>query len=283
LNDFESRWSLENNPHHENFDYMTELIRWYRPFQQRSIGVDIVSPEANLKGYRLVVVPHMVVLDEAREQALRTFVMQGGKLIVTCRTGVKDHDDALLPTRPPGPVLSELLGIEVEEYYALDRSAALKAKLFRGSAQKWAEKIKILNKTSVIATASYERFNGWLDEQPAITSRVVGRSGVYYVGCVLDDGALGKFVHHVLDINLIRPALKNLPTHVEVCTRIKPDGEKVYILINHSAENQLVPFPAGYFEHVTQGVYEGDVNMPPYSVAVLSKQVNEAGTSILGS
>lgn len=278
LNDFESRWSLEHNPHHADFDYLTELSRWYRPFQENSIGVDIISPEADLKHYRLVVVPHMAVLDEEREQALKSFVEEGGNLIVTCRTGFKDHNDALLPARPPGKVLSELLGVEVEEYYSLDRSAALKAKLFRGSAQKWAEKFKIVDEKNVATMASYECFNGWLDDQPALTSRDAGRGTVYYVGCVMDDAALRKFVNHVLNISLIHPVFKELPVSVEICTRMKPDGEKVTILINHSSESQIVPFPEGYYEHITQEHYKGEVNMPPYSVAVLSKQESETGT-----
>jgi len=92
---------------------------------------------------------------------------------------------------------------------------------------------------------------------------------VYYVGCVLDDVSMKKFIDHILRSRQITPAIKNLPSGVEVCTRVNEDGKAFHILINHNNETKKVHFPAGLYEFITQMTYEGDVNMPPYAVAVL--------------
>ncbi|MEE4195287.1 MAG: beta-galactosidase, partial [Anaerolineae bacterium] len=101
LFDFESRWSLENQPHHERFDYWEGLLKYYRPFQEKSIGVDILSPDADLTHYKLVIVPYMAVIDDRRAEKLIAYAKGGGNVIMTCRTAFKDHFDAMLPERPP--------------------------------------------------------------------------------------------------------------------------------------------------------------------------------------
>ena len=281
LNDYESRWSLEHQRHHKDFDYVTELNRWYKPFYDRNIRVDIVSIEAELRAYRIVVVPHMVVLDEERAQKLSTYVEKGGTVIITCRTGVKDHFDAMLPTRPPGPILQEVTGVEVEEYYALDRTVPVTATLFRGSAQYWAEKLKTITSGRMVETARFEDFNGWIDGRPAVTTHMPGRGIAYYVGCVLDDVSMRKLVDHILLFKMVKPVLKDVPPGVEVCTRVNAAGEKFLILINHTQDTRKVKFPPGMHEYITDGDYEGEVNLPPYSVAVLGKRQSEEAHSVV--
>lgn len=277
LNDYESRWSLEHQRHHKDFDYTAQINRWYRPLAQNNISVDILSADASITSYQLVIAPHLAVMDAVRAQKLHDFVQHGGVLVLTCRSGMKDHCDAMLPTRPPGAILRELAGVEVEEYYPLDRSVAVSSSLFRGSAETWAEKLHMLAEDETASPAQiiaqYEDFNGWIDDSPAVTARTVKRGMVYYVGCVLDDVSMKKFIDHILQSRQITPAIKNLPPGVEVCTRVSEDGKAFHILINHNNQTKKVHFPPGLYEFVTQTAYEGDVNMPPYAVAVLG--VNE--------
>jgi len=275
LFDFESRWSLENQKHHQKFDYWEGLIKYYRIFQQKSIGVDVVSPDADLTSYKLVVVPYMAVIDDERAEKLIAYAKRGGNVIMTCRTAFKDHYDAMLPQRPPALGLQDIAGLEVEEYYALDRSAPLEAKLFRGTAQIWAEKLRMMEYKLITPVAKYKAFNGWLDGQPAVTSNMLGRGVVWYVGCILDDASHQKFVEHVINYLLIYPHLKEVPYGMEVCARENEVGDKFYILINHQNQPIQAKFPHGYFEYITQGEYNDVINVPPYAVAVLGKKVED--------
>ncbi|HET58910.1 MAG TPA: beta-galactosidase, partial [Chloroflexi bacterium] len=84
LFDFESRWSLEHEPHHKDFDYWSGVLRYYRPLQQMNIGVDIISPEADISDYKLVIAPYMIVIDEQRASKLVQFTNRGGHVVLTC-------------------------------------------------------------------------------------------------------------------------------------------------------------------------------------------------------
>ena len=274
LFDFESRWSLENQPHHERFDYWEGLLKYYRVFHEQSIGVDIVSPDADLTHYNLVVVPYMVVIDDGRADNLIQYANGGGHIIMTCRTAVKDRYDAMLPQRPPGLGLQDIAGVEVEEYYPLDHAASLESKKLQdtGTARIWAEKLKMAEFKIITPLAKYRPFNGWLDGAPAITTNMLGRGIVWYVGCILDDTAHRRFVKYVIDYLLIILPLKEVPFGMEACARENEAGEKFYILINHQNQSIQTKFPQGFFEYITRAEYPDEINVPPYAVAVLGKR-----------
>ena len=185
LFDYESRWSIQWQPHHEDFDYVAHLLTYYRPLAAQNIPVDIISADASLDGYSLVICPALLLLNDQRVEHLTTFVKKGGKLVLTARCGMKDEYNALLPSRQPGPFM-ELAGVEVEEYYALNEPVPVKGNLFTGKAVLWAERLKI-KAPYTTEVARYGPCNGWLDNQIAVTVRAVGSGLIYYVGTILDE------------------------------------------------------------------------------------------------
>jgi len=270
LNDYESRWSLEAQPHNANFSYVEHLMSYYRAFASRNIAVDIISADASLQGYRLVVVPALALLDEKRQESLRELTKNNGHLIVTLRTGVKDRHNALLPSRPPGPVLSELTGVEVVEYYALTDPAPIKGNWFDGQSNQWAETLRLLTDRPT-PIAHYKAYNGWLDDQPALSMRVAsGPVHIYYVGAYFDPAAQQKFIDQVLRFTGIRPIVT--PSGVEWSTRQRPDGQDVHFIINHTASIQTVNIPWPSFDHISGQMIRGDVQLGAYAVAIITKE-----------
>jgi beta-galactosidase len=110
LNDYASRWSIHGQRHHGDFDYVTHLTHYYRPLAARNIAADILSADAPLNGYKLVIAPALLIVDEGRAARLEDFVKRGGFLVLTVRCGMKDDTNALLPARQPGP-LTDLAGV----------------------------------------------------------------------------------------------------------------------------------------------------------------------------
>lgn len=192
LNDYDSRWSIEWQRHQREFDYVEYFNHFYRPISALNLNIDVLAANqitdvAQLKEYRVIVAPAMLIVNEQQRDALTAFVKRGGSLILTARCGMKDQYNALHPMRQPGP-LAELAGVEVEEYYALQpkEQVAVKGNLFEGTCRVWAERLKLLNNPSTAVIARYGKSNGWLDDQPAVTVSVVGNGFVYYVGTLLD-------------------------------------------------------------------------------------------------
>jgi len=267
LNDYESRWSIEWQRHHRDFDYVDYLMKYYRPFAAANCPVDIISADSNLENYRLVIAPAMLILDENRFQNLRDFVSRGGNLVLTARSAMKDRDNALLPSRQPG-LLRTLAGVEVVEYYALDEDVPVKGNWFDGRTQKWAELLKPTDEITVSA-AHYGSANGWLDGQPAITVHGFRSGLVYYVGTNLDDEAQKQLMARVMKTANINPVIET-PAGVQAMRRMRPDGGEIVFLINHTRQVQTVRLPKAYRENLKGLTLEGEVDMAAYGVAVLT-------------
>ncbi len=125
------------------------------------------------------------------------------------RSGMKDSYNALYPNRQPGP-LAELLGAHVEEFYALEKPVPISGEIGSGSASVWAE---ILNPSSAETGVlmRYGASNGWLDGQPAVITRKVGRGSITYVGAWLDDGLMSKLTASWIQMSQIQPILLDVP------------------------------------------------------------------------
>jgi beta-galactosidase len=268
LNDYASRWSIQWQPHHRDFDYVAHLTHYYRPLAARNIPVDILPADAPLEGYRLVIVPALIILDQARADRLKAFAKRGGHLILTLRTGMKDPYNALLPSRQPGP-LAEMTGVEVEEFYALLDPVPLVGNLFNGQSRLWAERLKPSSSSMAIAIR-YGDANGWLDNQPAITVHAHGSGMVWYVGAYLDDTAQQALLDHIIKLNSLRPPME-VPASVEVSKRVRADGQEVYILINHALSQEVVSLPWEAYDHLSQAAVSGEMPLGPYGVAVLTR------------
>lgn len=274
LNDYDSRWMIQWQPHHKDFNYINHLISYYKPFAARNIPVDIISADDSFAGYRIVVAPAMMMLTHDRAKKLEAFVKCGGSLMLTARCGMKDEYNALLPLRQPG-FLSELAGVEVEEFYALDEKVPLKGNWFSGSATIWAERLKIIGEnTQVIAT--YSASNGWLDDQTGITVNVDSKAAgmVYYVGAYLDESSQDMLVGRILQTSMIRP-LMDLPDGVEICRRSASNGLQVGIIINHARQEQLVNLPFPIQDHINDEKLQGEIVLMPFDVIVFTRAHGE--------
>ena len=115
LQSYDSRWALEFQRQQADFDVVKEFDAFYGPLERYAQSVDVVSPDAPLTGYRLVVAPALNVLSAAEARRLADYVRAGGHLVLGPRSGMKDAYDALWPQRQPGP-LTQLLGGRVEQY-----------------------------------------------------------------------------------------------------------------------------------------------------------------------
>jgi beta-galactosidase len=271
LNCYDSRWSIEFQRHQSEFDYVAHLQHWYRPLAARNLDIDILSADEPLEGYKLVVAPALIVLDEARVASLMEYVKRGGRLVLTLRTGLKDRHNALLPLRQPG-ALAELAGVEVEDYYSLENPVPVGGNLFQGTASLWAETLRILDTTKFTTVmARYGASNGWLDDQPAITANLFGNGFVYMVGAYLDENSQQILVNQILSNTSLKPFAA--PSAVEVRTRTLANGALLYFVINHSRTEQEITLPWPATEHLTgQQVAQGVLSLYPYAVAALTRE-----------
>jgi beta-galactosidase len=271
LHDFNSRWAIDFQRHAAKFEPVEELVSFYRPLREDAQGVDVIAPTAELDKYKLVVAPAINVLPQATAEHLIAYVKQGGHLVLGPRSGMKNEYDGLWPERQPGP-LQELLGGRVEEFYALDQPVTTTPVVDGGAEGKgdvWAELLQPMNDaTAVIAKYKPSAGSaGWLDGQPAILTRQVGKGRITYVGFWPDAATLSTLTAGWIKDAGVPPLLLNVPEGVEICERAG-EGRRVLVLINHTTETKQVPLPAAMTD-LLKGGSVSSVDLDKFGVAVL--------------
>jgi beta-galactosidase len=263
LQDYPSRWAIDFQLHHKDYDQIEVLLDYYRPLKDALGAVDVVeAAEAPLARYKLVVAPSLNVITDSAARRLADYVRGGGHLILGPRSGMKDEYDRLEPVRQPGP-LAALLGGQVEQYYALDAEVAVGS----GTASIWAEALATSAPDTEVLLR-YGRANGWLDGKPAVISRKVGKGRITYVGALVDDAVMKGLIDGALsDAGVARDFA--VPADVELMTR-EGEGREIVILVNHGRESREVSLPAAMTD-VLGGGKVTKATLAAEGVAVLTR------------
>jgi len=269
LNCYDSRWSIHWQRHHKDFSYENHFYNYYRPLARRNIPVDIISADEPLDGYALVIAPALLILNEPRIDQIRKYVGDGGTLVLTIRSGVKDQYNSLLSARPPGP-LADLAGIEVEDFYVLQDPVPVKGEGLDGTSSLWAERLRILDQEKTIPVARFGQSNGWLDDRPAITTHPFGKGMVYYVGAYLDEPSQETLMDQILQFAGMDYI--DTPAEVEILPRIGKAGQEIYILINHGRTGQTLDLPWSAYELLSKAKAGKTVRLAPYEIMLLRRE-----------
>jgi beta-galactosidase len=198
--------------------------------RDQQLTVDIVSADSSLDGYKLVFAPSLNVISQDLAAHLLTYVQQGGHLVLGPRSGMKDEHNSLNVQRQPGP-LAAPLGGHVEQYYAIDSAVPVSGTVGSGTASLWAEQLSA-SAPDVDVLLRYGKSNGWLDDQPALISRRVGKGRITYLGAVLDPDLMRKVVDRATSDAQVQAEFPAVPAGVEVCRRVDAD-RTIFVLINH--------------------------------------------------
>jgi beta-galactosidase len=263
LQDYPSRWAIDFQLHHKDYDQIETLLDYYQPLKDALGAVDMVeAAEAPLARYRLVVAPSLNVITDEMAKRLADYVQGGGHLILGPRSGMKDEYNRLDTVRQPGP-LATLLGGQVEQYYALDEEISVGS----GKASIWAELLSTSAPDTQVLLR-YGKANGWLDGKPAVISRKVGKGRITYVGALVDDAVMKGLMDTALgDAGVVRDF--GVPADVELMTR-EGNGKRIVILVNHGREAREVALPAAMIDILGSGKVS-KVSLAPEGVAVLQR------------
>ena len=232
---YDSRWALKPVLLEPKMDLLPEARAYHQALMDANHCVDAMDPREDLSHYALVIAPRLYCVDQRTADNLRGFVEAGGVLCLTPRSGVVDEYNTVFDVPAPGP-LREIAGVEVDDYGALDQPITLRGDAVGGSVQAdvWADEIIL---TTAQPMAAYGE--GWLAGMPAITVNEFGKGKVVYVGTVLRDETLARFLAWLAKLADIAPVLAT-PAGVRALER-RSDTERFLFLLNFSDAPQSVP------------------------------------------
>ena len=271
LVDYDSRWAIDFQPHTKNYDQLQVLLDYYKVLSANGRTVDVISANAPITQYKLVVAPSLNVIPDALAQHLLDYVKQGGNLILGPRSGMKDAYNALDPRGQPGP-LAEALGARVAQFYALDATVPIDSLCCdEHHAAVWAEQLTTTSPYAV-PFLTYGESNGWLDGKAAAVYRNIGKGRLTYIGTLLDPPTLSDtLANYLLNVPSILPLLKGeLPPDVEVCMRQGAGNHRVFVVINHSRSETSHLLLAVNAINLLSDTQANAIDLPPQGVAVFN-------------
>jgi beta-galactosidase len=225
--DWESLWAQGLDWHPSiDLDARRQVRRYYEQLWRDKVTTDLVHPGADLSAYPVVLAPASYLLTEASAANLRSYVEQGGHLVVGPFSGVVDEDDAVHPGGLNG-VLRDLLGVSVEEFLPLRENGTV---LLTGGlpARIWTEDLKLSGAEAVLRYLDGPAAGG-----AAVTRHRVGRGSATYVSTVLEGPALAEVLDPVLQSAGVQ-VRRDLPWDLELVTRTGTDGDYLFA-VNHGA------------------------------------------------
>lgn len=244
----------------EGMYYLEQLKSLHDGFTSIGVGVDIIDESADLSEYEIVLAPTMLITHEETEKALCEFAAQGGTVLLTNRSGVKDSYNKCVMQPLPG-IHREMVGARVREYNAPGsylgqlkltddmlrenykkscryyQGGEVDEKLPRENAvyRQWCD---ILEAETAQVLAEYG--DRYYSSSAAVTRNCYGAGTVYYIGTVCDRMfyiSLAKCMASEKKIFYY----DNLPLGVEVTYRQK--GEKLWrFVFNNTNKEQKVCF-----------------------------------------
>ncbi|MEV4104473.1 beta-galactosidase [Nonomuraea sp. NPDC049649] len=226
---------------------------WHAALWKQGVTCDVVHPEADLSGYRLVLAPALYLVSDQGAANLERFVAAGGTALVGPYSGVVDEHDRVRLGGYPG-AWRDLLGVTVEEFFPLEPGETVRLS-GGGTGSVWSETARA---TTAKVADTYET------GEPAWTRNAWGDGTAHYLTTVLSGDDLAAVLRTVC----AEAGVGGTATPgVELVRRAHQDGRAYLFAINHTAADAVVE--ATGTDLVTGEAATGELTVPAGEVRIL--------------
>lgn len=198
LLDYNDLWAIHLQPHRKEFGYLRHLFVFYRSLAQLGIQTDIISPDADIKDYKLIISPTAFISNEALSNKINEFVNSGGFALLGVRSGFKTISNIVTDQPLPG-AYRWLVGATVTDWHALPPGEGYQIHSsipdLDGLAEFWAESLEPLETSSnnigsvseeknsnMPAQAIVQYSSGPFAGKIACSEHHIGNGRAYYLG-----------------------------------------------------------------------------------------------------
>ncbi len=269
IEDYDNEWDTRLDQWHRRVyqasrDGLFEAsARNHLPFDM--LWIDQPDAAEKLSHYPVVVYPHPVMMDQRRADLLKSYVENGGTLLIGCRSGYKDLTGQCVMLPQPG-LLQPLTGSDVQEFtfttfaepesYAMLGDTRLEAPVFN-------DVLAPLEGAEVLAAYGESYYRG----SAALVENRLGKGRVLHWGSVFTKDNAPALLAAA---GVVSPfaGLADAPDGVELALRQK-DGRQYLFLLNYlSTAVQVNLHRAGRSLYTGDGV-QGETCLPPFGTLVV--------------
>lgn len=213
-------------------DCHQEMKKFYKPFYDSNIMVDIISEDKDFSEYKILILPVMIIWKRELTEKVKEFAKNGGIVVMTYRTAVKDIDNNLTLGEMLPVGYNDFVGAYVEEIESLQEYNSLDLEgegIFNGIKGKGGVfRDMLVSKGAEVLFRYNDKF---YDTFSAVTKNSYGKGKVYYIGCSPEEAILKLIVDDILNSAELQKTLS--PDNVEIVVRGNRD-KQIKIYINHN-------------------------------------------------
>ena len=213
-------------------DCHQEMKKFYKPFYDSNIMVDIISEDKDFSEYKILILPVMIIWKKELTEKVKEFAKNGGIVVMTYRTAVKDIDNNLTLGEMLPVGYNDFVGAYVEEieslqeYNSLDLEGEGVFNEIKGKGGVFRD--MLVSKGAEVLFRYNDKF---YDTFSAVTKNSYGKGKVYYIGCSPEEAILKLIVDDILNSAELQKTLS--PDNVEIVVRENGD-KQIKIYINHN-------------------------------------------------
>ena len=230
--DYESMASFRIQKQSFLMDYKNEVYRLYRPFYDKNVNIDVIPSYTDFSEYKVLLIPTMLVFKTEVQERVREFVKNGGKVVFSFRTAIKDYYNNLTLGQLNPTYYNDLIGGYVEEIESLQEGQSVEIKginEFAGISGSGAVFRDMLKTTTAKSLFVYN--DEFYNHLSAITVNDFEEGQAYYIGTGVDNGTMDALAAKII----ADAAIESIDTEegVEAVKR-EVDGETYYFVMNHT-------------------------------------------------
>jgi len=270
IKDFEAGWVFD-------YQYLTKEVSvgavydaLFQAASEQRHNIDFVSPATDLSAYKLVFAPQIALMDGELAGRLRRFVEQGGTLVMSAQSAIKDRDNAFTAATIP-IALTNLFGLELESFQTYQPASHNKnaVRFDDGGPPPVQVFAEVLRPTTARVIGRWER--DYLKDLPAATELRFGKGKAVYYGSLFNVESARYLIKRFSSELGLRPLLSNTPEQVEVTRRSKGSTE-FYFLLNHGDTRAIVNPGEGFGDVLSGEAAPPSLTLPPFGYCVLKRE-----------
>lgn len=248
--DFESMASFRIQRQSFLMDYKNEVYRLYRPFYEKNINIDVIPSYVDFSDYKVLLIPTMIVFKSEVQDRIREFVKNGGKVVFSFRTAIKDYYNNLTLGQLNPSYYTDLIGGFVEEIESLQEGQEVTLKGIGEFKDVFGKGVVFRDMLKTTTAESLFMYNDeFYNELSAITLNKYENGEVYYIGTGIDNETMDLLAEKIIKDSNIE--VIDSPKGVEVVKRVVND-ENYYFIMNHTGESKV-------FENIELKAYESKI------------------------
>lgn len=239
-------------------NYVDQLKAAFAPLFRDNIDASVIDiGHDRIDGYKLVILPSAYIMDKATAAAVRTYVANGGTVIMTGYSAKVDDTAKWFGTPLPGE-LADVFGLRTNEFYRSDQPLKI---AIGGDVRTGTDNYYEVLEPSTAKTLAF--FSNTREHSPAITVNKFGKGQAIYLATAPQQAFLGPLIRSLYgELHIQRG-----PVTPDGVAARSVDGRVLYV--NTTGTPVTVSFAGTKVGTLTHRTYTGAIELPGYGVELL--------------